>query len=109
MLALAAHVPRREISRVLSKDINERQESTNQETIDINKLWLAGGLARHRFGCKAMREIAGPNSAIIHHPVAIISMFSPFGYIYNADAIYCVPNIIVCDKNDIRSTSISNT
>lgn len=26
-----------------SEDINERQESTNQETIDINKLWLARG------------------------------------------------------------------
>jgi len=52
--------------RVLSEDINERQESTNQETIDINKLWLAEGLASYRFACGSMREMAGTKSAIIH-------------------------------------------
>lgn len=81
--------------RVPSEDINERQESTNQETIDINKLWLAGGLARHRFGCKSMREMAGPKSAIIHistYPIAIIS--TPF--CYNVErVIHCVSNTIV--------------
>lgn len=31
--------------RLPREDINEQQESTNQETIDINKLWLARGFA----------------------------------------------------------------
>lgn len=61
--------------RVPYEDINERQESTNQETIDINKLWLAGGLARHRFGCKSMREMAGSKSAIIHVSTVPLLLF----------------------------------
>lgn len=44
------------------EDINERHESTNQETIDINILWPARGFR----GCNCMKKMAGRKSAITH-------------------------------------------
>lgn len=106
---LVAHVPLEKYLRVLREDINERQQSTNQETIDINKLWLTGGLARHRFGCKSMRKMAGPKSAIIH-----ISTIPSLLFLRSrppvTGMIHCVSNIMIIlyyyIKDHIRHVSL---
>lgn len=57
----------------LEEDINERQESTNQETIDINKLWPARGFR----GCNYMRKMAGSKSAITHISSSLWLLYLP--------------------------------
>jgi len=85
--------------RVLSEDINERQESTNQETIDINKLWLAEGLASYRFACGSMREMAGTKSAIIHISTIPLLLFPrsrpPAATV---DAVHPVSNVVAASQ-----------
>ena len=76
------------------EDINERQESTNQETIDINKLWPARGFR----GCNYMRKMAGSKSAITHISSSLWLLYLPALSISRSIPILlqCLSNAVQC-------------
>lgn len=69
------------------EDINEQQESTNQETIDINKLWPTRGFR----GCNYMRKMAGPKSAITHISSSLWLLYLPALLYFSFDSEFPTP------------------